>query len=180
MSDSEEKNGDGGETIGLGGVDLAGSAYAGAVGAAERAGMRGPGRPKGALNVKTKAFQDYYAAKGYRDPLIALGEFVSANPLDLWSWVRENAVDMAKAGGFDVGKVPVPDLFAIIREQHACAVQLAPYLHGKRPVQVEITDERLPTLALVLGMDQTTFTQKLADEGALTLGMPEPEADTDD
>jgi len=170
---------------GMDGFDLAGSPWAEAEGAAERAGMtKKAGRPKGALNKKTKDFEAYYAAKGYRDPLIALGEWVSANPLDLWAWFNEQRVERLAAYKDRLGGLPkdpnalfpVPDLFQIIREQHDCARELAPYLHGKKPIQVEINDERLPTLALILGMDQTSFTERLASEGALSLGQTiEPE-----
>lgn len=166
-------------TAGVDGTDLAGSPWAEAEGAADRAGMtKGPGRPKGALNRKTKDFEAYYTAKGYKDPLIALGEFVTANPLDLWAWFNEQRVEQIAAYQAQFNSLPkdpqsvfpIPDLFQIIREQHDCAKELAPYLHGKKPTVVEITDERLPTLALFLGMDQTSFTEKLASEGALSLG----------
>jgi len=79
----------------------------------------------------------------------------------------------------------VPSLFEIIKEQHAVGDRLAPYLHGKKPVQVAIIDERLPTLIVDLGTNQLAEARRLAEQRALSVvsvGSPidvEPELEAD-
>src|SRR5690606_3005669 len=142
-----------------------GNPFADAPAAAER---RGRGRPRGALNVKTKDFERYYAAMGYRDPLKAMAEFLTADPVALQAWFEEHE-QTRKAIGKGTA-IAVPSLLEIIREQHAVALALAPYLHGKKPVQVEIIDERLPSLIIDLGSNQLEEARRLQRDGALSAG----------
>lgn len=156
----------GGADPGIGGEDLAGGLYgeAEALGAARR----GRGRPKGALNRHTTDFEKWYYAQGFTDPLEKLGAFISADPVDLWFWLIE--AQKVEGRTMEQALAWTPSLFSIIREQHTCAKELAPYLHGKKPLQVQITDERLPQLALILGMDQNQLQHQLAEDGALAVG----------
>ena len=155
------------DAAGIGGVDLAGGLYgdAEALGDAAR---RGRGRPKGAMNKHTSDFEGWYYAQGFTDPLEKLGAFVSADPVGLWLGLFGEA----KAGGMTKKQAlnTIPSLFSIIREQHGCAKELAPYLHGKKPLKVQISDERLPQLMILTGMDQNEITKRLAEDGALALG----------
>ncbi len=138
-----------------------------------QAQRRGRGRPAGALNLKTKDFERYYAAMGYRDPLKAMAEWLTADPVSLQAWFEEHETARVAVGkGTALAK---PTLLDIIKEQHAVAVALAPYLHGKKPVQVEIIDERLPTLIVDLGTNQLADAHRVADQKALSIGAPEPE-----
>lgn len=134
----------------------------------ELARKRGRGRPPGALNIHTQEFEKWYYAQGFMDPLARMAFWVTADPIGLWLWIRGEHLAAGKRGKTDLP----PTLFDIIREQHAVARELAPYLHGKKPVELVLTDERLPTLALVLGTDQLTLTRQLAEAGALRLGAP--------
>lgn len=146
-----------------------------------QAQRRGRGRPRGALNVKTRDFERYYTAMGYRDPLKAMAEFLTADPVSLQAWFEEHeqrtvAIEAEREGEesvkAEVKVKDVPSLMAIIKEQHAIATALAPYLHGKKPVQVEIIDERLPTLIVDLGTNQLADAARLAERRALAIGSP--------
>jgi len=131
---------------------------------------RGRGRPKDALNRKTRDFERYYAAMGYRDPLVAWAQFLTRNPVELQDWIAEHETTYVAIGKKE--RKAVPSLADIIQEQHRCAERLAPYLHGKKPVQVEIIDERLPTLIVDLGTNQLDEARRLADRNALSIGAP--------
>jgi hypothetical protein len=132
-----------------------------------QAQRRGRGRPAGSLNLKTKDFERYYQAMGYRDPLKAMAQFLTADPVALQAWFEEHE---QRTVSVEVTVKDVPTLLAIIKEQHAIAVALAPYLHGKKPVQVEIIDERLPTLIVDLGTNQLADAARLAEQRALSVG----------
>lgn len=131
-------------------------------------GRRPRGRPKGSLNRKTADFDRWYQAKGFRDPLTAMAQYLTADPVQLQRWFAEH--DQAKVA---VGKKimnALPTLMDILKEQHACASQLAPYLHGKKPVQLEIIDERLPSLIIDLGTNQLEEGLAIAGRKALSVG----------
>jgi hypothetical protein len=89
----------------------------------------GPGRPPGAKNRSTTEWQRYLLAK-YRSPLEALAEIMSRPVSDL--------VDEVGCTRFEALKLQV----------HAAA-ELAPYLHGKMPVEVQMHGD-LPIFNLVL------------------------------
>lgn len=135
-----------------------------------QAQRQGRGRPKGALNVKTKDFERYYTAMGYRDPLKAKAEWLTADPVALQAWFIAHEQTRHAVGKGTA--LAVPSLMEIIKEQHAVAAALAPYLHGKKPVQVEIIDERLPSLIIDLGTNQLDEARRLASDGALSIGAP--------
>ncbi|TGS86717.1 hypothetical protein EN817_17600 [Mesorhizobium sp. M3A.F.Ca.ET.174.01.1.1] len=138
--------------------------------AGAQAQRRGRGRPSGALNLKTKDFERYYSAMGYRDPLKAMAEWLTADAVALQAWFEEHEQTRVAIGKGTAQAVP--SLLEIIKEQHAVAVALAPYLHGKKPVQVEIIDERLPTLIVDLGTNQLADARRLAEQRALSVGSP--------
>lgn len=135
-----------------------------------QAQRRGRGRPAGALNVKTRDFERYYVAMGFRDPLKAMAQWLTADPVALQAWFEQHEI-ARRAIGKSVGQA-VPSLLEIIKEQHAVAVALAPYLHGKKPVQVEIIDERLPSLIIDLSTDQLAEAAAIADQRAMAIGVP--------
>jgi hypothetical protein len=49
-------------------------------------------------------------------------------------------------------------------------VDLAPYLHGKMPVSIDIKDDRLPMLIMDLGTNQLDEARKQAETGVLSAG----------
>lgn len=134
------------------------------------------GRPRGALNRKTRDFDRWYQAKGFRDPLAAMAQFLTADPVALQAWFAEHERTRVAIGKQTA--LAVPSLFDIIREMHACASTLAPYLHGKKPVQLELIDERLPHLLIALGTNQLEEGRTIAGRKALAIG-PRP-AELDD
>lgn len=121
---------------------------------------KGIGRPRGARNRKSVDFEKLYFAKGYKDPLLVLGEIISADPRALQ--------EMAYLLGEEK-----PDLMTVLDLQRKAAIDLAPYLHGKKPTQIELVDERLPTLIIVTDSNQNAEARRLLEQReALSLGRP--------
>lgn len=137
---------------------------------ADKAAQRGRGRPKGAGNRKTKDFQAWYEAQGFKDPLQMQAEFMSADPVALQAFFAEHERTL-KALGKGVAYA-VPALIDIVKEQMACARDLAPYLHGKAPVRVVVEDERLPMLVINSGTNQIDQARQVAAQKGLTVGRP--------
>lgn len=93
-------------------------------------------RTKGAINRKTKMLPGYLKELGYRDPGVVLAEIASMDFRDLMRFAKSETRRAALA--------------AKIRAAEA----LMPYVHGKRPVEVLVTDDRLPMLIIQNGTDQ--------------------------
>lgn len=121
--------------------------------AEERLGGRARGRPPGARNRKSVDFEKWYHAAGFKDPAVLLAEVISADPLAL-----------ARVAGVKLGEA--------IELQRKAAVDLMPYLHGKKPTEVVVTDERLPTLIVVTDTNQLEEARQLLDrrQAALSAG----------
>lgn len=112
------------------------------------------GRPPGARNRKTKDFERLYNALGFEDPLLMLGKLISSDPRDVGA-----------LAGMEAG-----DVLAL---QVRAAGELAPYLHGKKPTEIQITDERLPVLIVATDANQLAQAQQLLEERkALSIGAP--------
>lgn len=139
-------------------------------------GKRGPGRPKGAANRKSVAFEKLYAAHGFKDPLLVMGRFITMDPLELQAWLIEH--EMAETQMGKTAKPALAQLIEIIKEQHKVASDLAPYLHGKKPVEIQIIDERLPALIIDLGTDQLAEARQIEAGKALSVGSPIEDAET--
>lgn len=135
----------------------------------DRAAGRPRGRPKGAINRKTADFRDWYAGQGFKDPLVAQAQFLSADPVALQAWFAEHEKTL-KAIGKLTGKA-VPSLIDIVKEQLACARDLAPYLHGKMPAVTDPGDERLPMLVLNLGTNQLDQAKQIVGN-RMSIGAP--------
>lgn len=138
-------------------------------GATERARAK-IGRPAGARNRKSEAFERWYHARGYVDPLQRLAELVSEDPRVLQAWLDEHA-------GVDPegNKRRGPPIIEVIRMQIAAAGELAPYLHGKMPVKVELEGTVLPVLAILTGDNQLDQARQIEQRKALSIGAPLPE-----
>lgn len=124
------------------------------------------GRPKGARNRHSEAFERVYYARGYRDPLVAAGQIISEDPVALLAWFREHDPKGSRKLG----------LMAVIRLQLEAARDLAPYLHGKAPVRIHVEGELVPYLNINRGTDQLSEAVRLVEGRARRLGVPEPEA----
>ncbi|MBG6158254.1 hypothetical protein IWQ52_004270 [Labrenzia sp. EL_159] len=129
---------------------------------------RRPGRPPGSLNRKTKEFEKYFQAKGFTDPLTAMAQFITADPVALQAWFIEHE-QAEVAVGKQIRK-HCPTLWDIQKERMAVAAALGPYLHGKKPVEIAIIDERLPHLVIDLGTNQLEEGEAIAGMKALSLG----------
>lgn len=136
----------------------------------KKAEKRGRGRPAGARNRKTQDFAAWYEAQGYKDPLQMQAEFMSADPVGIQAFFCEHERTL-KSIGKKTGKA-VPSLGDIVKEQLACARDLAPYLHGKAPVRVVVEDERLPILVINSGTNQIAQAQSVAAQRGLSVGRP--------
>lgn len=102
-----------------------------AAAAEQGAAGRGPGRPAGSKNKNTEAWRDYILSR-YPSPLVALAETYS-RPLDqLKAELHCTALDAFKL-------------------QLTAAKELAPYLHGKMPTEVDLGDGGLIHLTINTG-----------------------------
>lgn len=153
------------------------SAFFDAVAAAgERKGL---GRPKGARNKKSEAFEKWFYAKGYRDPAQVLAEIMTMDPRALQQIALDDRIargELQQIGSKDdpVQMVSVPGLLEIVDLQRKAAVDLMPYLHGKKPTEIVVTDERLPILVVASGTNQMAEAAKLIEGRAvMSIGMPE-------
>lgn len=132
---------------------------------ADAAGMapgRRIGRPKGARNKHSEAFETYYYSKGYRDPLVAAAEVVSTDPVELLAWFKHH--DKKGSKGLT--------LKAIVELQMAAGRDVAPYLHGKAPVRVQIEGGALPMLVINAATNQLAQGMKLLEGKGRTIGRP--------
>ncbi len=134
----------------------------------EKAEKRGRGRPKGSMNRKTQDFAAWYEAQGLKDPLQLQAEFMSADPVGIQAFLIEHERTY-KAIGKQVG-LAVPSLGEIVKEQLACARDLAPYLHGKAPARDDPGDERLPFLVINAGTNQIAQGMIVAQQKGLSVG----------
>ena len=141
----------------------------------QEGGKRGPGRPKGAVNRKTQTFEKLYAAMGFKDPLMVMGRFISTSPLELQAWLVEHELAEVQMG--KTAKPALAQLIDIIKEQHKVAGDLAPYLHGKKPIEIQIIDERLPALIIDLGTDQLAEARQIEAGKAMSVGAPIEDAE---
>lgn len=127
------------------------------------------GRPPGARNKRDADAERWYFARGFTDPMQKLGELVSTDPRVLQAWFAENA-------GLDSdGKQrSAPNILEVVNMQIRAAGELMPYLHGKKPIEVVVGDERLPTLIVDLGTNQLAEGRAIGEQRALSIGAPVP------
>jgi|GEM_PF-5603182 hypothetical protein len=120
---------------------------------------KGVGRPRGARNRKSVDFEKLYYQSGRTDPLLWEGDMLTMDPRSLQAKLKELGEDVS--------------LMEILDFQRRCATDLAPYLHGKKPTELVLTDERLPTLFIMANTNQMEQAQRIQGERqALSLGTP--------
>jgi hypothetical protein len=95
---------------------------------------RGPGRPKGATNKRTEEWTEYLLRR-YASPLIGLAETYSRPLIEL-------AREIAAIAG--VPNLTVSEVIELLRVQEAAKVALAPYLHSKQPIALEVEGGLVP------------------------------------
>ena len=88
------------------------------------------GRPKGAMNLKTRDLMRMMELRGFRDPLLFLAD-VYSRPVE----------DLAK----DLGGMSKPDAFAL---QIKAAEAVAPYVHAKRTPTAPLVP-KAPTVVMI-------------------------------
>lgn len=88
------------------------------------------GRRKGSQNKRTKDFERYILQNGNRDPALIIAE-IASTPAEVLV-ERSKALDPVKKR-LDYGRAQA------LRVR--CAEALMPYMHGKKPVQVELSAE---------------------------------------
>lgn len=145
-----------GENDGSGDVEGTPSGFFELVEAAELEARGGRiGRPKGARNRKSVDFEKWFHAAGFKDPAVLLAEIISADALALG---RAASIKVAEA----------------LELQRKCATDLMPYLHGKKPIEIDLVDERLPSLFIISGDNQLAQAQKVLDEQRRLLSIGSP------
>lgn len=110
--------------------------------------VRRGGSRKGVPNRRTEDFKKFYAASGFRDPLMFLGHVISIDTDELAKHLackRVQALDV----------------------QRKAAENLAPYLHSKQPTQVAV-DAGDATPMLVIGGD-VAIVQRQVAAGAMSI-----------
>lgn len=118
------------------------------------------GRPAGARNKRNVDLEKWFHAMGFQDPIVTLAKLSVMDPLD----VR----DVARAAG-----MPEPDVMAVLNLNKAAAAELMPYLHGKKPTEIALVDERLPTLMIFTDSNQIAEARRIQGQRqALSLGTP--------
>lgn len=113
-----------------------------------RVARRGGGSRKGVPNRRTEDFKKYYQSLGFRDPLLFLGHVVSQQTVEL---ARELQCKPAAA----------------LEIQRKAADGLAPYLHSKQPVRVEVPDDG--RALLVIGEVETRALHDQVAAGAISI-----------
>lgn len=99
---------------------------------------RGAGRPKGAQNRNTEAWRQWIL-KRYPSPLQALAEVFS-----------RSIADLAKELGRD--NPTYDQKVELLKLQLQCAKELAPYVHSKQPLAVDVGGAGLMQLIINTGM----------------------------
>lgn len=126
------------------------------------------GRPQGSRNKHSEAFETYYYAQGYRDPLVAAAQLVTVDPVALFAWFREhNPSDQDLT------------LRDVVKLQLEAGRDIAPYLHGKAPVRIIHEGERLPYLVINAATNQLAEAAKLVNGKALSIGTPDTNENND-
>ncbi len=118
------------------------------------------GRPKGALNRRTRQFREMYEREGFTDPLIFLGRLVSKDTAELARALKMKRKDV----------LPV---------QVNAAKALAPYLHSQMPRAVKLEGEAMPMLVVGRIEPGSSEAKTIEAEGfsivtAPAEGQPEP------
>lgn len=103
---------------------------------------RGVGRPQGSKNKRAQAWADYLLAH-YTSPLVGLAEMYSRS-------VRELAEELGFTN--NLGRRAKPEeLLEILRLQVAAMKELAPYVHQKMPMAVDVGENGLIHLTINAG-----------------------------
>lgn len=125
------------------------------------------GRRKGSKNKRTKDFERYILQNGNRDPALIMAEIASTPPEILVE--RSKAMDPVKKR-LDYGGAQALRLRA--------AEGLMPYMHGKKPVQVELSADGDFNL-IIPGQNVSHADAQRAAEGTFVLEGEYEEANDD-
>ena len=133
-----------------------------------RAAKAKAGRRPGSKNRRTKDFEQYVLQNGNRDPALVLAEIASTPPEVLVQ--RSAAMDPAKKrltyGGAQALRT-------------RCAEGLMPYMHGKKPVAVELRADGDFNL-IIPGVNTSHADAKAMAAGEFVLSSEVEDADFDD
>lgn len=118
---------------------------------------RGPGRPPGSRNRRTSQWVDYLLSR-YASPLEVLAQMATA------------PVDRLKV------QLGCTALEAFQEKRH-CAIALAPFLHQRQPLAVNISERKV----IYLTIDASPPSGRALEDSALTLEAQviRPESETD-
>lgn len=105
---------------------------------------RGPGRPKGSLNVTTRQMKTWLAARGYRDPLEFLAALTTGDPVEI-------AKAMMPAGEDGAVAVPFDAALEVLKLQVKAAGELAAYVHQRAPIAIDAPAAMRPLVVIQTG-----------------------------
>lgn len=125
--------------------------------AANDDGPRGPGRPPGAVNKRTADMRDFILSR-YRSPLEVLAQTYSRPVAELAAELDCSLEDAFKA-----------QLFA--------AKELAPYVHGKMPVEVDLKGRGIVPLVLNVSQEMADAMPHAVEDGGFVLDLTPVEGD---
>ena len=121
------------------------------LGDAPAPGARGPGRPKGAMNRRSKDWQTWWNAAGKRHPLEFLADVLTSTPEQLRERYAAAVVLNDKGEKAEIGGLGGKDVLAL---QIRAAEAALPYLEQKLPMAVEDVSEGKRMVVVVGGMSQ--------------------------
>jgi hypothetical protein len=131
---------------------------------------RGPGRPPGSINRRTKDFADYLL-KRYADPREVLAVMYSRTPAQF-------------AAEIGIKKPSAEQLIEIIRLQKSCAEAVAPYVASKMPVAVEVSSKGIVQLVIERAGEKAqpmgAAADRIIDVTPIAAGAEEKQGKSDD
>lgn len=109
---------------------------------------KGPGRPAGSRNKNTEAWRSFILSR-YQSPLVAMAETFNRS-------LAELAKDLGYADRKDADGKLVPitpgEMLELLKIQMQCAKEIAPYLHSKQPIGVDLGEGGLMQLIINTGI----------------------------
>lgn len=121
--------------------------FGGAAGAeAPAAGERGPGRPKGAMNRRSRDWQRFVAASGKKHPMEFLLDVVGSTPEELRERYAGLPAPRLDGDPADLATIGPKDLLAL---QIRAAEAALPYLEQKLPQAIEDVSDKPRTVFVV-------------------------------
>ena len=132
---------------------------------------RGPGRPAGSPNKRTEAVVEHMLSR-YRSPLEAMAAAASMPTRDFIARIAEIYQEFGtldKDGKILPFHLSFMQIMQIVQMQYNLWRELAPYLHQKQPVALEIEGSGAIPLAIFVDPELAKGMEHALADGALTI-----------